>query len=262
MKAVAILVLLGLVAASSAFPRSQKLWPVRIVGGEEVERHELPFQVSFQYFGSHICGGSILDANTIITAAHCCDVSTSPSSFSVSAGRHNIEQNNEELAQTIDVSDFVKHENYDATGKIDNDICLLKLADSLNFDEGSQPIALPAAGVTVTGDAVVSGWGTTSSGGGAADILRKVTVPVVTDAKCRQAYGQADILDSMICAGLDEGGKDSCQGDSGGPMTSVVNGERVLSGIVSWGYGCAEPGYPGVYTEVSHFIEWIAENKA
>lgn len=261
MKAVAILVLLGLVAASSAFPRSQKLWPVRIVGGEEVKLHELPYQVSFQYFDSHICGGSILDANTIITAAHCCDVG-SASSFSVSAGRHNIEQSNEELAQTIKVSKKVQHMDYDNTGKIENDICLLILADSLNFDEGSQPIALPAQGVTVTGDAVVSGWGTTSSGGGAADVLRKVTVPVVTDAKCRQAYGQADIFDSMICAGLDEGGKDSCQGDSGGPMTSVVNGETVLSGIVSWGYGCAEPGYPGVYTEVSHFIDWIAENKA
>ena len=68
-----------------------------------------------------------------------------------------------------------------------------------------------------------------------------MTVPVVSDSACRDAYGQADITDSMICAGLAAGGKDSCQGDSGGPF---MCGDQ-LSGVVSWGYGCAEPGYPG-----------------
>merc|ERR1712243_316649 len=61
------------------------------------------------------------------------------------------------------------------------------------------------------------------------------------------------ITDSMICAGLDQGGKDSCQGDSGGPF---MCGNQ-LSGVVSWGYGCAEAGYPGVYTQTSYFIDWI-----
>ena len=60
----------------------------------------------------------------------------------------------------------------------------------------------------------------------------------------------------MICAGLEEGGKDSCQGDSGGPLVSG----NVLAGIVSWGYGCAVAGYPGVYTEVAHFSNWINQN--
>merc|ERR1739842_270535 len=86
----------------------------------------------------------------------------------------------------------------------------------------------------------VSGWGTTSSGGSLARPLMKVDVPVVSDDDCRGAYGQSDITDSMICAGLEAGGKDSCQGDSGGPF---MCGNQ-LSGVVSWGYGCAEPGYP------------------
>merc|ERR1712122_27281 len=78
-------------------------------------------------------------------------------------------------------------------------------------------------------------------------------IPVVSDDDCRGSYGQDEIADSMICAGLDAGGKDSCQGDSGGPF---MCGSQ-LSGVVSWGYGCAEAGYPGVYTQTSYFISWL-----
>merc|ERR1712151_67516 len=106
-----------------------------------------------------------------------------------------------------------------------------------------------SAGTTCT----VSGWGTTSEGGSLAKVLMKVDVPVVSDDDCRGSYGQSEIADSMICAGLDAGGKDSCQGDSGGPF---MCGNQ-LSGVVSWGYGCAEAGYPGVYTQPSYFISWL-----
>merc|ERR1712133_55125 len=93
----------------------------------------------------------------------------------------------------------------------------------------------------------------TSEGGNLARQLMKVDVPVVSDDDCRDAYGQNDIADSMICAGLDAGGKDSCQGDSGGPFMCGFG----LDGIVSWGYGCAQPGFPGVYTQTSYFVSWI-----
>merc|ERR1712107_948555 len=89
--------------------------------------------------------------------------------------------------------------------------------------------------------------------GSLARVLQKVDVPVVSDEHCSDSYGQEDITDSMICAGLDQGGKDSCQGDSGGPF--MCGNE--LSGVVSWGYGCAEAGYPGVYTQTSYFVDWI-----
>ena len=109
-----------------------------------------------------------------------------------------------------------------------------------------------AEGTTCT----VSGWGTTSEGGSLARNLMKVDVPVVSDDNCRDAYGQNDIPDSMICAGLDQGGKDSCQGDSGGPFMCGSG----LDGIVSWGYGCAQAGFPGVYTQTSYFVDWINAN--
>merc|ERR1712106_1108061 len=99
------------------------------------------------------------------------------------------------------------------------------------------PINLPSDGEEYPAgtDCTVSGWGTTSEGGSLGRVLMKVTVPVVSDDDCRGAYGQDDIAASMICAGLDAGGKDSCQGDSGGPF---MCGSQ-LSGVVSWGYGCA-----------------------
>ena len=75
-------------------------------------------------------------------------------------------------------------------------------------------------------------------------------MPVVGDAECNDAYASSGygIADSMICAGLPDGGKDSCQGDSGGPFIDAATKELV--GIVSWGIGCARAGYPGVYTQV------------
>ena len=100
--------------------------------------------------------------------------------------------------------------------------------------------------------------GTTTEGGPCPDVLQKVAVPIVADDECRAAYGEGDILDSMICAGVEAGGVDSCQGDSGGPM--VCDGGSYLCGIVSWGYGCARPGIPGVYTEVSYFVDWVQAN--
>eukprot|EP00091_Calanus_sinicus_P011018 TRINITY_DN2513_c0_g1_i5.p1 TRINITY_DN2513_c0_g1~~TRINITY_DN2513_c0_g1_i5.p1 ORF type:complete len:159 (-),score=50.25 TRINITY_DN2513_c0_g1_i5:69-545(-) len=150
------------------------------------------------------------------------------------------------------------HEDYDSW-TINNDICLLELDGQADF--GSDVIGginLPEEGKEYPAgtECVVTGWGTTSEGGSLAKVLMKVTVIVLSDEECRGAYGESDISDSMICAGVEEGGKDSCQGDSGGPL--MCGGPPLeLSGIVSWGYGCAEPGFPGVYTQTSYFVSWL-----
>jgi len=93
-----------------------------------------------------------------------------------------------------------------------------------------------------------------SQGGGSPAVLHHVNVPFVSDSDCRIGYPGA-ISDDMICAG--EAGLDSCQGDSGGPLTCNVDNTTWLCGVVSWGRGCAQAGYPGVYTEVSYFSEWV-----
>ena len=103
---------------------------------------------------------------------------------------------------------------------------------------------------------ILSGFGRLSSGGSSPNVLMQVIVPIVSESKCRRAYGSS-IHDSMVCAGLDDGGKDSCQGDSGGPMVCEHNGKFVLEGVVSWGSGCADRGYYGVYARVRVLRKWI-----
>ena len=158
----------------------------------------------------------------------------------------------------IPVKRVILHEDYDSW-TIQNDICLLELDGQADF--GSDVIG----GITLPDEdqdyeegteCVVSGWGTTAEGGSLGKVLMKVTVFIVSDEECGLAYGASEISDSMLCAGVSGGGRDSCQGDSGGPL--MCGGPPYeLSGIVSWGYGCGEPGYPGVYTQTSYFVQWI-----
>merc|ERR1712127_127055 len=152
------------------------------------------------------------------------------------------------------VSSVMLHEQYDSW-TIYNDICLLKLAGSATMGPNVGTIGLPSSMEEYPEGTmcIVSGWGTTSEGGSLGETLQKVTVPVVPDDNCRDSYGYDEVTDSMICAGFPQGGKDSCQGDSGGPF---MCGNQ-LSGIVSWGYGCALADYPGVYTQTSYFIDWL-----
>ena len=103
----------------------------------------------------------------------------------------------------------------------------------------------------------VSGFGTLASGVDLPTVLMQVSVPVVSQDSCKNAYGSRRIHDSMICTGLEEGGKDSCQGDSGGPMVCENDGKYFLEGVVSWGFGCASPGFYGVYSRVRFLKEWI-----
>jgi len=255
------LALLGLLAAAQALPQrapAKRLNPIRplIVGGEEALPGERPFQILLQLDGQFLCGGSIYNEEWIVTAAHCAELASSPSRYSVVAGIHNIRVP-DATSQTRTVSKNIIHPGY---YDLENDIALMKLSQPLvlSRDNNTAGIPLASAGRSFSGNVTISGWGTLESGGNIIPAkLRKVTVPTVSDEECRNAYGEDDIADSMICAGLKEGGKDSCQGDSGGPLTGQIDGVDTLVGIVSWGQGCAFPNYYGVYTEVSYFEAWV-----
>lgn len=226
----------------------------KIVGGDEVDPNSIPFQVSLQYptFNFHFCGGSVYNSRYIITAAHCCN-GQDPSDLRVNAGEHSL-RSDDGTEQERNVVSIKMHEDF-SSRTLENDICLLEMDRDLDLNAAVAGVPMPySMQEWNSGTATVSGWGTLSSGGSSPDKLHAVDVPIVTDADCRDSYGQNDIYDSMICAG--EEGKDSCQGDSGGPMT--CGGD--LCGIVSWGYGCAFAGYPGVYTQASYYIDWVTDN--
>jgi trypsin len=234
----------------------------KIVGGEDVAPNSIPSQVSLQRGSgtawSQSCGGSILGPSTILNAAHCIVGVTNFATYRIVAGEHSLSTSSGK-EQNRAISKTAVHVDY-ISSTFENDIALIFLETPLDLSTPDvQPMELPEAGSEpASGDNLyVTGWGTTSSGGSISDTLKGVEVVYVDDATCNRDSYPGQIKPSMICAG--SAGKDSCQGDSGGPLFAS-KGSNVQVGIVSWGRGCALPGYPGVYTQVSSFNSWIAEN--
>ena len=154
---------------------------------------------------------------------------------------------------------FTMYPKYDQAS-LANDIAILTLAENLTYGPGIGQVKIPSngSGVPFIGEEiVVSGWGAVEEGGLPSPSLRAVKVSLINTEECKALYRDwKDLTDSMLCAGVPEGGKDSCAGDSGGP--AVANG--VLLGLVSWGNGCARKKYPGVYSNTTYlrgFIEQI-----
>jgi len=276
MAAILAFVLLGLTALITApSARTQDVAPQpaapAIVGGREAQPGAWPWQVALIDSGGHpywsqYCGGSLIHPSWVVTAAHCVDGS-SPGHTQVLAGIHNLMAADPGYLR-LNVKRIIVHPAYGLAEQFDSDIALLELASPAVFrpPAGAQ---LPIAGVEpdATGrswtgaGATVTGWGNrSSSGDDFPSAIHEVAVPIMSQDDCVAAY-PFSVSDNMICAGLPEGGKDSCQGDSGGPLV-VFDNERDrwrLVGIVSWGIGCAQADRPGVYTRVSGFGDWIAD---
>merc|ERR1711981_517275 len=197
------------------------------------------------------------DETTVMCAAHCFDKGQSMSGYNIRAG---VKDKGDNSGQTIEIANGVWNEEMPYVGN-NNDFIILKLSSTLTFNDNVGPACLPDpdhAPDTKGQTCFVSGWGTLSSGGSSPSSLQWVAVPTVTNQQCSQAY--SGITDSMICAGLPEGGKDSCQGDSGGPFVCRDNDKAVLTGVVSFGIGCALPDYPGVYARTTAVLDWVKAN--
>jgi hypothetical protein len=237
-----------------------------IVGGESVPLTGHPYQVALldnargPAVSSQYCGGSIRDALHIITAAHCVyntpfspGVVASPSQIDVLAGTENLAT--ESAGERPQVSAISYDPAYDDGIKA-HDAAVLTLAQPLTLGPKVQPVQVTDVAMPAGAAVYVTGWGDTDPDvdGPYPNLLQGVEVNVVGDSLCDSKYAILGGIEEQyeICAAAT--GKDSCYGDSGGPLVNRYGSTPAddrLVGIVSWGYDCADPHYPGVYTEVA-----------
>jgi secreted trypsin-like serine protease len=238
----------------------------RIVGGDTATISDYPWQVALiDRYGFQFCGGSIISRRWVVSAAHCY-------TEALSAIRAGVTDKTNTRGQDRSVARQIQHPAYDDITS-NNDIMLIELTSPFDLSgDRAKAIAWMDPGAAAQGlqdpgvDAVITGWGDLAEDGFAPDRLQKAVVPIVSNAEASRAYdplyGAGSITPQMLAAGYTGGGIDACQGDSGGPLVvpdaSTARGFR-LAGVTSWGEGCARPGFPGVYTRVSMFADWIGQ---
>ncbi|XP_022102121.1 suppressor of tumorigenicity 14 protein homolog [Acanthaster planci] len=250
----------------------------RIVGGEDAVRGAWPWQAQLFYYGSFICGGTLVGNRYVISAAHCFtgdgyDYSNG-ADWTVQLGKlyasSNIDSSNGEYESGV--SQVIIHEGYNEVTS-DNDIAVMVLSNPLpatnNFVNFACLDLNSTRAFDATSNCFTSGFGALSSGGSLATILQEANVPLIPRATCNGPNNyDGEVTNNMLCAGFVGGGIDSCQGDSGGPLVCAAKDtgadvERwYLVGVTSWGYGCAQANYPGVYTDVSQYIDWLQNKMA
>lgn len=267
------LLLLALAAVASADDG-------KIVNGTAAAPGEFPFIVSLRRAksGHHSCGATLLNSHWVLTAGHCVRGAT-PEQLNLQYGSQILVRN---ATQVVRVAAIFVHPDYEPGDKFLNDIALLQLADRVTFGKRVQPVRLPEPRQATPGNAsaILAGWGLNAvsrwnllssqrtkelyillfqsytEGGVVQQQLQKVQLQVFSDEECSERH-QTQLHASQICAGVPEGGKGQCSGDSGGPL--MLGGDTQI-GIVSWSIKpCARPPYPGVFTEVSAFVDWIVE---
>ncbi|XP_017658322.1 ovochymase-2 [Nannospalax galili] len=244
----------------------------RIVGGSQVEKGSYPWQVSLKQRRKHICGGTIISSQWVITAAHCMANRNIASTLNVTAGEYDLSQTEPE-EQIRAIETIIIHPQFSTRKPMDYDIALLKMAGNFQFGQFVRPVCLPEpeehfeAGFICT----TAGWGRLTEGGTTPQVLQEVNLPILTQEEC-----EASLLTlknpftgkAFLCTGFPEGGRDACQGDSGGSlMCRNKKGAWTLAGVTSWGLGCGrgwiknglrkEQGTPGIFTDLSKVLPWI-----
>ncbi|XP_026888464.2 serine protease 33 isoform X1 [Electrophorus electricus] len=240
----------------------------RIVGGFDASEGHWPWQVDIQTSQGHVCGGTLISVDWVLSAAHCFPNPSDTSAYIIYVGRLSLNGwNPYEMSRRI-TKVIVPYGYTDP--QLGQDIALVQLSSSVTWSDHIQPICLPNSDMVFPPgtECTITGWGDIRDGVSlqGTGTLQQVQVPIIGQSDCQEMFQigateEVNIRYDMLCAGYQQGGKDSCQGDSGGPLVcQTSNGTWVQAGIVSFGLGCAVANRPGVYARVSSFSSFVTTN--
>nr|XP_030127733.3 acrosin-like isoform X2 [Taeniopygia guttata] len=237
----------------------------RVVGGKSAEAGAWPWLVSIQdpsVSGTgHLCGGSLINTQWVLTAAHCFADSRNISAMRLLIGATQLTEPGPGAEVRL-IKRLLVHKEYSSADQR-NDIALLELNEPVQCSSYIQLACVPNATLDVAQleTCYVAGWGaTTARSQKSSDVLQEAKVHLINVQICNSSeWYQGDIHTHNLCAGYPEGGIDTCQGDSGGPLMCKDNSADFfwVVGVTSWGRGCARAKRPGIYTSVQHFYDWI-----
>lgn len=256
-----ILFLVFLLSAPSVFGNSVTgKGSERIVGGGDAVEGQVPFIVSLRKYNQHFCGGTLVNETWVVTAAHCIDGVGKPDDVLVGS----ITSKGSKGSKMYKVESVFVHPNYNKNIQSGSDFALVKLIGKTTVEFAELNIKDPSS--LAVKDFTVAGWGALEEGAyGTPSVLQTLDVPYVDQQLCEKQFQDLDksstpyLDNSMFCAGYPEGGKDACQGDSGGPIfyKDITTNKFILTGVVSWGYGCARKDLSGVYSNVATESNWF-----
>ncbi|XP_029376217.1 tissue-type plasminogen activator-like [Echeneis naucrates] len=240
----------------------------KVVGGSFTAIESHPWVAAIYYQGRFLCGGSLISPCWVLTAAHCfADIEQfDVQSVSVYLGKTAINETDADREQHFNAEKIITHEKYHSSG-FDNDIALLMLRSQNGGcavkSASTRTVCLPPSDTQLPAgfQCSVAGFGKESFGAWHfSKYLKQANVKLLSKTDCTKELSYQNLVtENMICAGSPDWTSDACEGDSGGPLVCEVSGRMFLFGVVSWGDKCAMMNKPGVYTRVTNYNKWIAE---